>query len=182
MNAWIAVGGAVGLELQSYHPDDLRRPTGSNLARRCHRLVVALALEGGWTAWTETASNETRLTRMSRQEAVIVRVWDVIADVAAAIDSFEERLEQERGACPPGWIVGGFIVVPSTGHNRRRLTETAWDTGSALPERAALWLSALAHDRPIPRRPGLIWTDQRYERLRPMLPYLDRRRRNRTRR
>lgn len=178
MSAWIAVSTAVGADLL-----DPVKPSPCTLAmwRRCHRLVTDLAVFGGWSWSSDVGSNETILVRAARQEAMVVRVWDVIANVKAAIDDFERRIYLEQRERGEAWRVGGAVVIPANGANRRRLTESESLLVGAFPGRGGAWLAALRGRSPMPAALGMIWTDQRTERLRPMLPYLDRRRRQRRR-
>jgi len=185
LDKWVRVAAVVGLDLAV-----VVRPTTDRaedaIQRRCHRLVVELALVGGWTAWTlmeerDAAACETVLERKDRQEVAIVRVWDVIGDVAAAMADFDRRLDLERSDRGPGWRVSGAVVITATGHNRRRLSDTGRPVDRAFPVRGSLWLSCLRHLVPMPSAPGMLWTDARMERLRPFLPYLDHRLRNRRR-
>ena len=175
MSTWIA---AVGVD-----PFGRRQPSGRTVEvwRRCHRLVTDLADAGGWSWSTGLGSNETVLVRADRRQAIVVRVWDVIASVPVAIDEFHLRVDQERRERGAQWRVGGVVVVPATGANRRRLTESEEMIVGAFPGRGGAWLTALRGRGPIPAAPGMIWTDQGTDRLRPMLPYLDRRRRERHR-
>jgi transcriptional regulator with XRE-family HTH domain len=176
---WTAVAATVGVDLLGTLDDSL--PTSLDVLRRCHRLVADRALEGGWSAWTDLQANETLLVRPSRQEAAVVQIWDAIGSVPAAIGSFADRLTREALTHPDSWRVSGAIVVPATGPNRRRMTESDAAIRVGFPVRGAQWLGALGQLAPMPGRPGVIWTDQRMDRLRPMLPYLDRRRRDRRR-
>jgi transcriptional regulator with XRE-family HTH domain len=183
---WARVAAAVGLEpasifrLADGHPDHATQ-------KRCHRMVADLAAEGGWWAWTlaildDPAQTETVLERCHRREVAIVHVWDVIGNVEAAVRDFRERLDLERRARGDGWRINGAIVVTATGQNRRRLTETGHPVAQAFSLRGDDWLMALGRSRvPMPDGLGMIWTDGRIERLRPLLPYIDFRRRNRRR-
>jgi hypothetical protein len=89
-------------------------------------LVARLASTGGWSAWTrvpdDPAEAETILERPERQEVAVVRVWDVLGDVEAAVADVERRVPQERAARGPALKVGGVVVAWSA-ENRRRMTE-----------------------------------------------------------
>lgn len=187
---WVKVADVVGLDVMI---DTRTAPAlaAERVMRRCHQLVVDLAVKGEWSAWTridaaDLAASETILRCMARQEVAVVRVWDVIADVREAVASFDRRLESERHERGPDWRVSGFVVIPATGSNRRRLSESVPAFVKAFPARAADWLIALGwpppRPRPMPAKPAMIWTSESMDRLRPMLPYLDRRWRNRRRR
>jgi hypothetical protein len=143
-----------------------------------HRLVVAKALAGGWSAWT--VADLTVLERADRREVAVAQVWDVIGDVAAAIRDLERRIDLERAERGEGWRVSGFVVILSTGHNRRRTTENGGSMNRGFPVRGGNWLVALAGG-PMPMGIGMLWTGGRMERLRPFLPYLDHRQRQRSR-
>jgi transcriptional regulator with XRE-family HTH domain len=180
LGTWVRVAEVVGLDWHVMFPTDHQRRS-HDLQRRCHSLVATLAGEGGWSAWTTIPDDpdrtETVLEREERREVAIIRVWDVLGNVAAEIGLLEERLDRERIDRGVGWRVNWAVVVVSTGSNRRRLIESSSAVGIAFSSRAAEWLAALGKVRvPLPTRPGLIWTDEKLERLRPILWYLDYRR------
>jgi transcriptional regulator with XRE-family HTH domain len=180
LGTWVRVAEVVGLDWHVTFPTDHQR-LSHDIQRRCHGLVATLAGEGGWSAWTTIADDpgrtETVLEREERHEVAIIRVWDVLGNVPAEIGLLEERLDQERDDRGVGWRVGGAVVVVATGSNRRRLIESRSAVGVAFSSRAAEWLAALGKVRvPLPTRPGLIWTDEKLERLRPLLWHLDYRR------
>jgi transcriptional regulator with XRE-family HTH domain len=180
LGTWVRVAQVVGLDWHVDFPTDHQRRS-DDIQRRCHGLVARLAGEGGWSAWTtipdDPGRTETVLEREERGEVAIVWVWDVLGDVEAEIELLEVRLHQERVDRGAGWRVGGAVVVVSTGSNRRRLIESRSGVGVAFSSRAAEWLAALGKVRvPLPARPGLIWTDGKLERLRPLLGYVDYRR------
>jgi hypothetical protein len=150
-------------------------------------LVANYASEGGWTAWTlastqDPARTETILERAERHEVAIVRVWDVIGNIEGAVAEMQERIKRERIDRGGDWRVGGAVVITATGPNRRRLTETGHPVVRAFSLRGDDWLAAFRRYRvPMPDELGMIWTDGKMNRLRPLIPYVDFRRRNRTR-
>ncbi len=183
---WERIAAAVGLDLA----DVVRTPSRTRsdaLQMRCHRLVADLASRGAWTIWTisspdDPALTESILERAERREVAIVRAWDVLGDVDAAIEGLTARLATERASRDDGWRVGGVVVVTAGGENRRRLTETGAPVARAFSLRGDDWLMALGRSRvPMPDELGMIWTDERIERLRPLIPYIDFRRRDRSR-
>jgi transcriptional regulator with XRE-family HTH domain len=178
-----AVATAVGLtlELSVRGPADA---SGATMQERCHRLVADLAARGGWTGWTtidasDPSGSETLLIRSHRREVAVIHVWDVLGDVTSAYAHLERRIAEEASARGDAWAVSGAVVICATGHNRRRLSDAPEPAPDAFPIRGSIWLGALAHDLPMPRHVGMIWTDQKVERLRSFLPYLDHRRRQR---
>ena len=153
---------------------------------RCHRMAANLAGEGGWSAWTwameDPATTETILEREVRLEVAIVHVWDVIGSFENAIGAFQRRVEMERTTRGDGWLVSGVVVIANTGSNRRRLSETGRPVDVAFTHRGAEWLAALGKTRvPMPTGLGMIWTDLRLMRLRPLLMDVDFRRRSQAR-
>ena len=130
LDTWLRVATALGLELTfDLVPSRIARQESDQ--RRCHRLVTDRALTGGWTAWT--MGDETVLERPERREVAIVRIWDVIGDVAAAVRDLERRLGTERSERGDGWRISGLVVVTPTGHNRRRLSESGGTVNQRLP-------------------------------------------------
>jgi len=186
LSTWERVAAAVGLGLSAVYRLAEQRPDHA-MQRRCHRMVADLAGQGSWAAWTisipdDPARTETILERAERREVAIVRVWDVIGNVEAGVAEVRERLNLEQRTRGEGWRVGGAVVITATGRNRRRLTETGHPVARAFSLRGDDWLAALGRFRvPMPDELGMIWTDERIERLRPLLPYVDFRRRNRGR-
>jgi len=179
---WERIAAADGVDLSVAFRTPARERS-DELVMRCHRMVADLAGRGGWSAWTiampdDPALTETILERPERREVAIVRAWDVLGDVEAGIAALRERLDGERIARDDGWVIGGAVVVAATGANRRRLTETGAPVARAFSLRGDDWLAALGKSRvPIPDALGMIWTDERIERLRPLIPYVDFRRR-----
>ena len=177
LDTWLRVATALGLVLTfDLVPSRIARQESDQ--QRCHRLVTERALTGGWAAWT--TGDETVLERPERREVAIVRIWDVIGDVGAAVRALERRLATERSERGDGWRISGLVVVTPTGHNRRRLSESGGTVNQAFPVRGARWLIALGGG-PMPDGAGMLWTSSRMERLRPFLPYLDHRCRQRSR-
>jgi transcriptional regulator with XRE-family HTH domain len=185
LGSWIRVATAVGLDWDFISPSESHRDRQA-VQSRCHRLVAAVAAEGGWISQTLThptdpGRTETVLERLEHREIAIVRVWDVVGHVPAAIEELRDRLALERRDRPEGLRVSGAVVVVATGHNRRRLTETYPPVRHSLSFPGGDWIMALRRFRvPMPDEVGIIWTDDRIERLRPHLPYLDARHRNRS--
>jgi transcriptional regulator with XRE-family HTH domain len=184
IETWVRVAAAIGLEWRVTFPTDAAR-TNHATQMRCHRMVADYAGEGGWLAWTlasteDPATSQTILERVDRHEVAVIRVWDVIGNFEAAVAENQERLQRERTA-RGDWRVSGAVVITATGENRRRLTETGHPVARAFSLRGDDWLAALRRYRvPMPDELGMIWTDQRLERLRPLIPYVDFRRRKRT--
>jgi hypothetical protein len=182
---WERVTATVGLELDAILRLASESPDHA-IQMRCHRMVADLANQGAWAAWTistpdDPALTETILERRERSEVAIVRVWDVLGDIEAGVAEVRERLDLERRTRGDDWRVGGAVIVAATGENRRRLTETGLPVARAFSLRGDDWLAALGRFRvPMPNELGMIWTDQRIKRLRPMIPYVDFRRRERT--
>jgi transcriptional regulator with XRE-family HTH domain len=176
-DTWTRVAAAAGLDVTvDFRPTSV--PRDDLTQQQMHRLVVARALAGGWTAWTR--HDETILQRSDRCEAAIVHVWDVIGDVGAAIRALERRIETEQTERGDAWRVRGFVVILASGHNRRRATESGALMNRAFTVRGGSWLVALGGG-PMPKAMGMLWTGGRLERLRPFLPYLDHRLRQRRR-
>jgi transcriptional regulator with XRE-family HTH domain len=154
-----------------------------HIQARAHRLIAEAAADGGWSGWTfahdrDPTSWETRLQR--RDEIAVLRVWDVVGDVERSTAEFERSMERERAA-NPGIQVSGAVVIVQAGINTRRLGERGRMVTKAFPVRGSRWLVALRSDVRMPSEPGLIWTGARVDRLRPFLPYVDRRQRTRRR-
>ena len=185
LGTWIRVATAVGLDWDFVSPSE-SHPDRLAVQSRCHRLVAEVAAEGGWISQTlghptDPGRTETFLERIERREIAIVRVWDVVGDVPAAVEELRDRLALERRDRTETWRVSGAVVVVATGHNRRRLTETHPPVSHSLSFPGADWIMALRRFRvPMPDELGMIWTDERIQRLRPHLPYLDARHRNRS--
>lgn len=186
LGTWVRAGAAVGLNLDIA----LRSETDQAAAAmqlRCHRIVARTAAEGAWSAWTTAEPDDPALTatvleRPERQEAAVISVWDSLGSVPAAIDSLERRLDVERRVRGHGWRVSGVVVVTPDGENRRRLIEDGPAIARVMSSWGDDWLAALRRFRvSMPEHTGMLWTDLRVERLRPRLPYIDCRSRNRRR-
>jgi len=184
---WQRVAVAVGGGLEADLAPARSEVPELDVAGRCHELLTELGRQGGWSSVTTRVvrtdgtvrSIETVLVRPRRCEVIVARVWDVIGDVEAAMDELHESVEREQAIRSLEWTVGWTAIVPASGTNRRRMTEVEPLLLPAAPMFGARWLSAIARESvPMPSRPGLIWTNGRVARLRPMLPYLDRRRRS----
>jgi transcriptional regulator with XRE-family HTH domain len=183
LRTWIRVAGEVGLDWTVTFPADAR-PRSHEIQLRCHGLVADLASAGGWSAWTRTTDDpsdtETILERPERNEVAIVRVWDVLGDVEAAVDDFRRRVAEEGTRRGAGCTVGGIVVIAWSAETRRRLTEAGRPVQLAMSLRGDEWIAALGKVRvPLPDGIGLIWTDQRIRRLRSLVTYVDFRRRQR---
>jgi len=182
LGTWENVAKEVGLPLA----DILHTPFQSSafdVQVRCHRLVAERAALGGWLGWTlvdlhDPAGTSTILHR--QDEVAIVHVWDVIGDVGEAIETLWARIERERRERPSGVRIGGVVVIVSTGHNRRRITESAQAVVAGIEIFGTDWWAALANVRvPMPIEVGSIWIDAGLRRLRPRIPYVDCRTRRR---
>lgn len=179
-----AIGGGLEADLAPARPEVPQL----DVAGRCHELLTELGRQGGWSSVTTRVARtdgtvhsiETVMVRPRHREVILARVWDVIGDVEAAIDELHESVEREQAIHGLEWTVGWTAIIPASGTNRRRMTEVEPLLLLAAPMFGARWLNALARESvPMPSRPGLIWTNGQVARLRPMLPYLDRRRRAR---
>jgi len=142
-----------------------------SLALQCHRTVAATARQGGWAAETEierTGPYERIQMVLDRgPERVVVKAWDVVADVEERVARFTEDMERlvRPGLAPP---VGGLVIVPSTYGNRRRFTEERATLDEHLPTLGAHWFAALLNPAArMPPAPGVLWLDRYGLRLLP---------------
>ena len=175
LDSWAAVAAVLNVDLSGI----VHEPEGSwrgHVELRCHRLIAAVARDGGWIATTEIvrtrpdrtpSSVETILVRPIREEAAVVRAWHPVPNVGLAVDALELRLEQLRRSLGSEWTVSALVLCPSTTAARRRVTELAPQLTTALSATAGEWMAALRHSRsPMPSA-GLLWTDRWAVRFRP---------------
>jgi transcriptional regulator with XRE-family HTH domain len=178
LGIWARVAHEVGLDLTAVlHTPFQEAAMAAQL--RCHRSVVEHSTAGGWLGWTladthDPANTITILERHEFGEVAVIQAWDVIGDVEQALDSLANRIDHERQQRDPAARVSGAFVVPATGNNRRRFTETAWVLRAQLTSSSDAWLMALAKANVrMPASMGTIWTDAAVTRLRPLVPYVD---------
>lgn len=194
LRAGVSQSAVARLELGVGHPtiDAVRRvaaslgrmvevsvvPDGQNVeerAVRCAALVAARATPGGWIPVLRSV-RDTILIRPARREVTLAIVWDVITDPGEAAAAAMVALAEESRRHPPDWRTGLIVIICNDGANRRRLTERATEMAAAFPVRGSLWLAALSYRMSaMPLAPGMLWTDTSHQRLRSMIPYLDRR-------
>lgn len=174
LELWAIAAAAVGQEMVAF----LDQAPGSDLPRdiehvRRQSAIVSRAASGGWAAEPELrvvgpASGrviDVLLSREARGEAAVIEIWDWLADVGAALRSFDEKVAAVR-AMHPTWSVGGAWVLRGTRRNRALVAELAPLFQARFPARGRAWLDALARpDRPMPPAPGLLWTDAPLARL-----------------
>lgn len=151
---WDAVARAVGLRL------DLT-PSSDDRTARWHQLIIEAAHNGRWTA--SSSRDETLLARAD--DRVVVHAWDVVTVVGAEIDRLRSSIERERRG---GGRVSAIVVIPATGHNRRRVSELRHELRDVFRTRANAWYAALVNPhRPMPAEPGIVWAFPDGKRLRP---------------
>ena len=168
LGSWIRVATAVGLDWDFVSPSESHHDRQA-MQSRCHRLVAAVAAEGGWISQTLThptdpGRTETVLERFERREIAIVRVWDVVGHVPAAIEELRDRLALERRDRPETWRVSGVVLVVATGHNRPSSLPSASTRGTSILITLLIgdWIVALHRFRvPMPDEVGMIWTNER---------------------
>lgn len=166
---WVAVAEAVGVDVIAPSP----APDGWG-----HASLTALASVGGWRCVSTeplVLRRDQRLItdryqpRMSPGELAVVRVVDVITDVAALFDELRAAVQSTRRESPAGWFVGGLLVIRRTPANKRRLTEARPDAASALSWMGTRWLVALGSAAVrMPVMVGWLWMDHRATRLIPI--------------
>lgn len=139
--------------------------------RRCHRMIVAVAHGGGWSAVTTIRDGttqpeiETILARAS--EVAVAHVWDTVTYVGPSIHRLMASVERERES-HPGAGVCGLVIIPATGPNRRRITESRDELRTAFPVPGREWFAALVNPRrPMPAGLGILWSFSGCGRLRP---------------
>lgn len=151
-DTWMAVCGALGLQV------DLMAGAGSLAIDHegiCRRTLADLAAAGGWIS-TESL-DETLLTRAN--ERVVVRVWETVTVVPPEIDVLRASMARE-GA-------NGLVVIPATGPNRRRISESRAELRGVFPTAGNRWYVALiSRGRPMPNEPGILWAHPDCLRLR----------------
>lgn len=176
LRMWTVVGAAVGLQLASFFEDapgadlprDIQHLTGQNL-------VLETAGPGGWAGTPEAAvpgdgprprSIDVRLSRSTRNEVAVVEIWDLILDGGEVMRGLEAKVIAVQRALPDGWRAQGLLVVRGTRRNRALVTRLASLFAARYPASSAGWIRALRDkDAPMPREPGLVWTDVRGHRL-----------------
>jgi len=175
LDSWAAVASVLNVDLSAV----VRETQGlwrGHLELRCHKLVAAVARDGGWVATTEVvraspdrapSSVETILMRPFRTEIAVVHAWHPVPNVGVAVDALEAREEHLRRSFGAGWVVSALVLCPSSTASRRRVTELAPCLATALPATAGEWIAALRYPR-VPMPPaGLLWTDRWAVRFRP---------------
>jgi transcriptional regulator with XRE-family HTH domain len=170
LDTWARVAAAAGLllsaELRAAPAIDGPAPA----ARRCHALIAETARGAGWTAVTEITKERigTVLVRRERGEVAVVRVWDSITSVDAAVDELRFAIARELEVRGPTVRVGGLAVAIRTAENRRRVTEGRETLREAIPASGGDWILALRHPRlAMPREPGLLWANGTGTRFKP---------------
>ena len=176
IESWASIAAAVDDELAAFlqHAAAADRPRDHEHLRRQH-LVVERAQAGGWLALPEapidldrlrSRSVDVLLTRAVRREAVVVEIWNFIADGGAAmrgldakVAALERHLNVGRAAAE-SWRVGGLWVVRGTRRNRDTVAEFRAVFAAKFPGSGHAWLSAMdACEHPMPEGHGFIWTD-----------------------
>lgn len=175
LDSWAAVSAVLNVDLSGVVHEP-KGPWLGHIELRCHRLIAAVARDGGWIATTEIvrtrpdrtpSSVETILVRPIRNETAVVRAWHPVPNVGAAVDALELRHEQLQRSFGSEWAVSALVICPSTTAARRRVTELAPRLTTALPATGGEWMAALRHSRsPMPSA-GLLWTDRWAVRFRP---------------
>jgi len=173
LRVWARVAAVIGLELAANSDG----PKGFGLPS-----IVGLASAGGWIATPHPplGTGVVRLHRaprshrrfgrpvMTQGECAIVQVADVVTDVASLTEGLRQIIKQEERIAPPGWRVGGLLVVRRTTANRRRVTECRAILHAASPGSGSDWIGSMrSADSPMPRRTGLVWMESRATRLIP---------------
>jgi hypothetical protein len=105
-----------------------------------------------------TGSGLVVLTRAARGEVAVVEVWNLVDDVGAAfrgLDAKMARITRQRSG-----TTSGLMVICATLRNRALVHDFKALFRAQLPASSAAWLAALSEPgKPMPARPGLVWTD-----------------------
>jgi transcriptional regulator with XRE-family HTH domain len=165
---WSIAAAAVGQEFVGF----LDQAPGADLPRDIEHLrrqsaIVERAAGGGWAVAPEmpvVAGVSGRvidalLTRAASREAAVFEVWDLLLDVGQSLRSFDQKVAAVRLKLP-GWTVSGAWVIRGTRRNRSLVAELAPLFRARFPAAGSAWLRALDNPTcPMPREPGLLWTD-----------------------
>ena len=82
-----------------------------------------------------------------------------LLDVGQSLRSFDQKVAAVRLKLP-GWTVSGAWVIRGTRRNRSLVAELAPLFRARFPAAGSAWLRALDNPTcPMPREPGLLWTD-----------------------
>jgi hypothetical protein len=167
---WAVAAAAIGLQLAAF----IEHASGAELPRDIEHLrrqneVIRRAHPGAWAAASEmplTIDQSGRvvdvlLQRAARREAVVVEVWDYLADVGAALRGLDEKVTAVPRSLPE-WRVQGLWVVRGTRRNVDLMRSLAKLVRARFPANPDSWLAALdALEAPMPLEPGLLWTQAR---------------------
>lgn len=175
----IGLGGGVPLEtwlvLAAQLQVDAFRPAAPDPAWGVGA-VIALATVGAWTAHTADPHpilhRAPRLVRgpfrprMTPGSVAVVHVVDVLTDIRVSMPTLGAARETAARTAPPGWRVGGLLVVRRTEANKRR-ARVRW-FGPLQPGQSDRWIAALRDpDVEMPGMLGFAWMDSRATRLIP---------------
>lgn len=177
LESWAAVAAAVQEQLVGYleHAPGASVPRDSNHLRG-QELAIRTALSGGWRPLPEapvdpgavrSRSVDVLLVREARAEVAVVEVWDWLDDVGQAMRSFDGKL----AAAPlmthgPDMASSGIWILRGTRRNHALVAELPELFRAKFPASPREWLTALTDPAtPMPREPGLLWSDVRSTRL-----------------
>ena len=168
LETWASIAAATGQQLAAF----IERVPGTTLPRdyehlKRQQLVIATARPGGWAAtveqgidpdWERPRSIDVVLMRAARGEIAVVEVWNLVDDVGAAfrgLDAKVARMTRQQGAA-----TSELMVMRGTRRNRALVHDFKALFRAQFPASSAAWLAALmAPDKPMPAKPGLLWTD-----------------------
>ncbi len=167
METWASVAVAAGSQLACFLEDlpGASRPRDYEHLKR-QQLVLNAARSGGWTGraearldpWPRSRSVDILLERRARAEVVVTEIWDFFEDVGGSWRSLDGKMETVRRD-QPACTVSGLFVVRGTRRNRQLVQEFGSMFRERFPASAVAWLRALTTSAPMPREPGLLWTD-----------------------
>jgi transcriptional regulator with XRE-family HTH domain len=167
VETWARAAAAVGRRLATF----IEQESGASLPRDIEHLrrqneIVRRAAGGAWVGAPEMPLStdasgrvvDVLLTRADQREACIVEVWDLLADVGAALRSFDAKTAAV-GASLPSWHVEGAWVVRGTRRNRRLIRELDALVRARFPSDSRAWLASIdSASRPLPRGAALAWS------------------------
>ena len=142
-------------------------------------LVLRLGRRAGYTGAFElpsrpadpSRSTDVGLLDRRRRRLVLVECWNSFGDLgASARSSDRKRAEAEAAAVALSpddapLQVGVCWVARDTRRNRELLARYPHIIESRFPGSSAAWVRALTLGGPLPREPGLIWSDLHATRL-----------------
>ncbi len=179
LGLWFALAETLGRPLRVEFGRDPQEHTADAGHLAMQELILRLGRRAGYTGAFElpsrpadpSRSTDVGLLDRPHRRLVLVECWNYFGDLgASARSSDRKRAEAEATAIALGaderpLEVGVCWVVRDTRRNRALLARFPHIIESRFPGSSAAWIRALTQGGPLPRDPGLVWSDLHATRL-----------------